>query len=390
MPSMTALNDGLYPIIENAFKNNPNSIKKFQSAVSAYLDKNMNKLSSSGPVYRTLFTETDKNIVFEATTTSPELVNKVLPESAYIKNHWKNIASPFNVVCALIITYAKRNKNEDLANFAVMYLTLSMYPSLHYKYFPYEPNQQIMDYTINNLSNKYKIKQLGTIWNALLDTAQVCDKTYSRNITRATDKDITDYIEAIKTRLNALLKKIKNEFQKNYNDKNIMNIESDYEDENTISTSESNSYIIERYANAISMKLSMSGPDMKLVSIASRMNNISINELRSVTTQLVSAKENAKDIKQLFTDILTTFLTVQKHSITQVKSSEFLIECLAIYKKSNTIDKNITRVKKLLEKWLNMYSEKYKKSNRVATLNNFKKALYTFFVITIQANINAN
>ena len=92
MPSMTALNDGLYPIIENAFKNNPNNIKAFQSAVSAYLDRNMNKLSSSGPVYRTLFTETDKQVVFNATTTSPELVNKVLPDSAYIKNHWKNIA----------------------------------------------------------------------------------------------------------------------------------------------------------------------------------------------------------------------------------------------------------------------------------------------------------
>ena len=390
MPSMTALNDGLYPIIENAFKNNPNNIKAFQSAVSAYLDKNMNKLSSSGPVYRTLFTEADKQVVFNATTTSPELVNKVLPDSAYIKNHWKNIASPFNVVCALIITYAKRNKNEDLGNFAVMYLTLSMYPSLHYKYFPYEPNQQIMDYTINNLSNKYKIKQLGTIWNALLDTAQVCDRTYSRNITRATDKDITDYIEAIKTRLNALLKKIKNEFQKNYNSKNIMNVEQDYEDDSTISTSESNSYIIERYSNAIAMKLSISGPDMKLVSIASRINNISINELRSVTTQLASAKENAKDIKQLFTDILTTFLSVQKHTISEIKSNTFVLECLSIYKKSNTNNKEILRVKKLLEKWLNMYSEKYKKSNRIATLNNFKKALYTFFVFTIQANINAN
>ena len=390
MPSMTALNDGLYPIIENAFKNNPNNIKVFQSAVSAYLDKNMNKLSSSGPVYRTLFTEADKQVVFNATTTSPELVNKVLPDSAYIKNHWKNIASPFNVVCALIITYAKRNKNEDLGNFAVMYLTLSMYPSLHYKYFPYEPNQQIMDYTINNLSNKYKIKQLGTIWNALLDTAQVCDRTYSRNITRATDKDITDYIEAIKTRLNALLKKIKNEFQKNYNSKNIMNVEQDYEDDSTISTSESNSYIIERYSNAIAMKLSISGPDMKLVSIASRINNISINELRSVTTQLASAKENAKDIKQLFTDILTTFLSVQKHTISEIKSNPFVLECLSIYKKSNTNNKEILRVKKLLEKWLNMYSEKYKKSNRIATLNNFKKALYTFFVFTIQANINAN
>lgn len=390
MPSDSALLDGIYPIVENAFKNNPNNIIRFQTAVTNYLDKNMSKLSSSGPVYRTLFTEEDKKVVFDVTATSPELVNKVLPDSTYIKNHWKNIASPFNVVCALIITYAKRTKNEDLANIAVMYLTLSMYPSLHYKYFPYEPNPQIMDYTINNLSNKYKIKQLGTIWNALLDTAKVCDKTYSRNITRASDKDITDYIEAIKTRLNALLKKIKNEFQKNYTSKNILNVEQDYEDDATISRSESNSYIIERYANAIAMKLTISGPDMKLINIASRINNISINELRTVTTNLTSEKQNAPDIKKLFINILTTFLTVEKHTIQEVKSSKFVVECLAIYKKSNVNNKNINEVKKLLEKWLNMYSEKYKKSNRVATLNNFKKALYTFFVFTIQASINVN
>ena len=390
MPSDSALLDGIYPILENAFKNNPNNIIKFQSAVASYLDKNMNKLSSSGPVYRTLFTEEDKKVVFTATATSPELVNKVLPDSTYIKNHWKNIASPFNVVCALIITYAKRNKNEDLANIAVMYLTLSMYPSLHYKYFPYEPNPQIMDYTINNLSNKYKIKQLGTIWNALLDTAKVCDKTYTRNITRGTDKDITDYIEAIKTRLNALLKKIKNEFQKNYNSKNILNVEQDYEDDKSISKSESNSYIIERYANAISMKLTISGPDMKLVTIASRINNISINELRTVTTNLSADRENAKDIKKLFINILTTFLSTEQHSIYEIKSSKFVVECLAIYKKSNVNNKNINEVKKILEKWLNMYSDKYKKSNRVATLNNFRKALYTFFVFTIQASVNVN
>lgn len=390
MPSDSALLDNIYPILENALDGNKNNIIRFQSAVSAYLDRNMNKLSSTGPVYRTLFTEEDKKIVFDITATSQALVNKVLPDSTYIKNHWRNIASPFNVVCTLIITYAKRHKNEDLANIAVMYLTLSMYPSLHYKYFPYEPNPQIMDYTINNLSNKYKIKQFGTIWNALLDTARVCDKTYTRNIIRATDKDITDYIEAIKTRLNALLKKIKNEFQKNYNSKNFLNVERDFEDETTISTSESNSYIIERYANAIAMRLTISGPDIKLVNIASRINNISINELRTVTTNLISDKQNAADIKKLFTNILIAFINTEKHSITEVKSSSFIVECLGIYKKSNTNNKNINEVKKVLEKWLNMYSEKYKKSNRVATLNNFKKALFTFFIFTIQASINVN
>ena len=160
MASMTSLNDNIYPIIDGALKTNSHVIIEIQNVVSEYLDRNMNKLSTSGPIYRTLFLDNDKNAIFKATGTSPELVNRVIKESAYIKNHWRNIASPFNVVMALLISWAKRNKNNDFAMFLLMYLVLSMYPSLHSKYFPYEPNPQIMDYTINNLSNKYPASSL--------------------------------------------------------------------------------------------------------------------------------------------------------------------------------------------------------------------------------------
>ena len=135
MASMTSLVDNVYPIIESTLKSNPKNIEKIKSVVAEYLDKNMNKLSSPGPTTRTLFSDSDKQELFLATGVNSELINKVIADSAYIKNHWKNIASPFNVACALTITFAKRNNDEELGNYVLMYLTLSMYPSLHYKYF---------------------------------------------------------------------------------------------------------------------------------------------------------------------------------------------------------------------------------------------------------------
>ena len=384
---MTSLLDNIYPVIKGTLEQNPKNIGVLKNAVAEYLDANMSKLSSAGPTYRTLFTENDKRILYVNTGTSPELVERIIPMSAYIKGSWRNIILPFNIICALTITYAKRTNNKELAQYMLMYLTLSMYPSLHSKYFKYGVNPQIMDYTINNLNNKYKIKQMGTIWNTLLDTAMVCDRTYTKNIVRANDKDITDYVESLKTRLNALLKKIKNEFTKNYNDKNIMSIEKDNEDQENFSRAESNSYIIERLSNAIALKIAMNGPDLKLVDIAAKLNSVAVNDLRTTVNNLTADKTNSKEIRTVLISILTLYLTDPNNTAQDIHSNKFILVCMQIYKKSNTSDKNIIIIKKVLDSWLQRYSDRYKQSNRVATLNSFRKALFTYFVLTIQANI---
>lgn len=384
---MTSLLDNIYPVIKGTLEQNPKNIGVLKNAVAEYLDANMSKLSSAGPTYRTLFTENDKRILYVNTGTSPELVERIIPMSAYIKGSWRNIILPFNIICALTITYAKRTNNKELAQYMLMYLTLSMYPSLHSKYFKYGVNPQIMDYTINNLNNKYKIKQMGTIWNTLLDTAMVCDRTYTKNIVRANDKDITDYVESLKTRLNALLKKIKNEFTKNYNDKNIMSIEKDNEDQENFSRAESNSYIIERLSNAIALKIAMNGPDLKLVDIAAKLNSVAVNDLRTTVNNLTADKTNSKEIRIVLISILTLYLTDPNNTAQDIHSNKFILVCMQIYKKSNTSDKNIIIIKKVLDSWLQRYSDRYKQSNRVATLNSFRKALFTYFVLTIQANI---
>jgi hypothetical protein len=57
---------------------------------------------------------------------------------------------------------------------------------------------------------------------------------------------------------------------------------------------------------------------------------------------------------------------------------------MGIYKRANTQDPNIIKIKDILDKWIDKYSADYKKHNAVGTVGFFRKAIFTFFVITIQ------
>ena len=130
----------------------------------------------------------------------------------------------------------------------------------------------------------------------------------------------------------------------------------------------------------------MSGPDLKIVEVCSRLNDISMNDLRTVVTSMVSDKENSKDIKKMIASILVLFISEGQAKVSEIRTNKFVLTCLQIYKKSNTGNKSIIAIKSLLDVWLARYSTRYKASNRAATLNNFRKALFTFFIFTIQQN----
>ena len=373
----------IYPKVEKAFTSKDTQ-RKFSAVVASYVDRNVNKLSTAGPSKRTLFSDMERNKVYELIDFDPKVCKAIVKQSNYIKASWKIVNDPFNLVMMMILRYAKLNQLDQINQLAVTYLTLSMYPSLHYKYFKFEPNEAIMQYTINNLSNKFKVKQVGNILQALVDTTALADKTYDKNIRHANDKELTDYINAYKTRLNSLIKKIRDAFEKDYRSGNYMNTERDNEDENDFKTSDSNSLLIQRIVDQVVLKLSVNGPDSRIVDISAKMNQVSVNETRNTLNQLTQNKDESVNIRALCESILYLYLFNGENHVNDLNGSKFLTFCLAVYKKSNTNDENVIKVKSILDTWIEKYSETYRKTQRVATLNNFRRALYTFFVFTLQ------
>lgn len=373
----------IYPKVEQAFTSKETQ-RKFSAIVASYVDRNVNRLSTAGPSKRTLFSDMERNKVYDLINFDPKTCKAIVKHSNYIKASWKIVNDPFNLVMMMILRYAKLNQLDQINQLAVTYLTLSMYPSLHYKYFKFEPNEAIMQYTINNLSNKFKVKQVGNILQALVDTTALADKTYDKNIRHANDKELTDYINAYKTRLNSLIKKIRDAFEKDYRSGNYMNTERDNEDENDFKTSDSNSLLIQRIVDQVVLKLSVNGPDSRIVDISAKMNQVSVNETRNTLNQLTQNKDESINIRALCESILYLYLFNGENHVNDLNGSKFLTFCLAVYKKSNTNDENVIKVKSILDTWIEKYSETYRKTQRVATLNNFRRALYTFFVFTLQ------
>ena len=325
----------IYPKVEQAFTSKETQ-RKFSAIVASYVDRNVNRLSTAGPSKRTLFSDMERNKVYDLINFDPKICKAIVKQSNYIKASWKIVNDPFNLVMMMILRYAKLNKLDQINQLAVTYLTLSMYPSLHYKYFKFEPNEAIMQYTINNLSNKFKVKQVGNILQALVDTTALADKTYDKNIRHANDKELTDYINAYKTRLNSLIKKIRDAFEKDYRSGNYMNTERDNEDENDFKTSDSNSLLIQRIVDQVVLKLSVNGPDSRIVDISAKMNQVSVNETRNTLNQLTQNKDESVNIRALCESILYLYLFNGENHVNDLNGSKFLTFCLAVYKKSNT------------------------------------------------------
>ena len=91
-----------------------------------------------------------------------------------------------------------------------------------------------------------------------------------------------------------------------------------------------------------------------------------------------------EDIREVVYSIMYDFLFTGNHDQASINSTELLIYSLETYKKSNTTNTNVVKIKNILDKWLSMYSETYAKTNRIATMNTFRKSLYMFFIFTIQ------
>ena len=115
--------------------------------------------------------------------------------------------------------------------------------------------------------------------------------------------------------------------------------------------------------------------------MAARNRQISVSALKNAINEILKRYDD--EIKELVQLILQLFLEDGTKQPRMIKSQSFFIFCSNIYLKSNTMDKSIIRIKDLLDKWLTETSENYTKTERIATKNNFRAALYFYFVLVI-------
>lgn len=374
--------DKLYPTVEKNIKVNSS---KFMRYIEKYIDRNNESLFIQGPSKRLFFSEDDKDIVFECIGLEPKEIKTVIKECDIIDSSWKIVNDPFNMAMALIIRYYEINKKKKELKYALTYFTLKFYSSIQFRQFKYEPNENIMAYTINNLSNKYKIKKSENMFFALVDTAEVSHETYHENIAKGYDYFIKDYIMALNTRISKMIINITSEFEKVRAEGKYLNTEEDQMDEENFYMTDNTSFAINKIATSTTNKLIINGVDKRITDTAANLAGVSQSALNNAVRTLLDQQN--ENIQEVITLILQIYLMDGDNTVESISSKNFFIFCSAIYIKSNTNDETILKIKDLLNEWLELCSPNYVKTQRIATKNNFRKALFFFFVFAIQNSV---
>jgi len=375
----------LYPYIKEAMdsKNNRN---KLMSYIYQYFDNNNEVLSANAPYKQLYFKETDKNYPFLFIKYDmreiPAILSEIKKVGSLSKHPWKILGEPRFWVYVLLIKYFQENsKTEEELNAMIMYMACYFYSSLYYGSFRFEPNENIMNYTINNLSNRFYIKKYKTIYNSLLHTVKSSHLNFQESLKKCSDEDMIKYIISFRTSIASFLQNIAAEFYKNYKEKNYINMEKDVHDDETFIEVDNVSFQIDRKAAATNNYMISSKYDENIVSLVSTLTTVSENVVKSAIIDIIEKKGyTLKEIIALIIDIYV----LEGNKIDTIPTKKFISTCLLVYTSSNVKNKSILKLKEMLDELLKESSSKYLLTNRAATRSNFRKAVFLYFVFAIQ------
>jgi len=373
--------DKIYPNIESKFQSKSNTL---QVDIRRFIDKNNEILFASTPSFRLYFSDIERDKIYNYFGMTKREIEIIIKEDKTVEKSWM-FMRPFELSCILLIRYYQNKKMKKQMENLILYLALSLYAGVHYNYFPYPPNENIMNYTINNLSNKYKIKQFGNILESIKDVAMVNHNTYTKYLDKGTDVLLNLYVDQLRSRLNNFMKNIASEYYKNQQSGNYLNTEEDNYDDDNYYVVENDSFAIEKITNNVTNRIITKGIDLKICKLSANMCTVSVSDLQKTLQNIIYNRD--KEIKNFVNLILQLYLNDPDNNIQKLKGKHFVEYCLKVYIKSNTKDKNIIEIRKILDIWLMENSTLYVKTNRVATKNNLRKAVYLYVIFMIQQEV---
>lgn len=382
--SITVVKDTLYPKVEKSL-NNPENAKMFKTNIDRYMAKYIDCYTSIGPSTRPVITPIDVSNLLNIVGITEADVKECLKKVKGKASEWKNFSNPYNVAIVLSIRYFTIKKDEDQVNNGLLYLITHIYQFMFYKYYKFPPNEAVMAYTIANLSQRFKVKKFGTILGALTDITRTCYDTHRDRIIRCQDMDLVKFVNDVTSRINSFMKKLRGEFEENIKSGNYLQSEKDdYSDEHYYEA-DNDSFAIDRITNKVLTNLVVSGPDRKLIELAAKNSSVSVNVLQTSIMTLIT-ESHRDDIKRITECLLSLYLNDNPDktaSLKDIGTNKFFVYCIKVYRQSNTTNRNIIEIKAILDRWIKELNLRSKVAT-IASLGNYRKAIFTFFVFTIE------
>ena len=363
------------------------NINQWKKLMSNFFQARSAALYDIAPIDRIYFNQEDENNFFNTLKISKQEVTEIISKMYYyneINNRFDIIVKDEHSILALtVIRYFIMKNDKKNAELAGLYLAFSgkIYASAHYNSFEFAPTdyRHVMEYAINNMSNKYDIVKEGSVIGAVRSLTDTYMDSYRSRFKDFDDDDVSYLLQQLKNRVKAFIINIAKEYYAAYENKDYITYDSDNLSEKDFHLSDSDSLKLERSINKALNRIESSTTDFSLCKRSSN-DLVRTDELKAIIDSIMTKPENFTMIKELVRNICTYyFLDGKKKDVTNAEFVSF-----SLSPKPNCKDKLYLRNKEIIEKLLLTNSEKYTiRSKRAATKISYNTAILTYFVLLI-------
>lgn len=378
--------DTLYPQVAKILST-PVGDRKFKQLVGNFIDRNNDKLHTSGPVHLIPFADIDKGQFFSLFQIEQKDVIKMVTEITKKLSSTSDFkllrGNPIFWVFYCCIRYYTIKKDVKGLNTALAIYALSVYPSLFSLFFKYGANEGVMQYTMDNLSEKYIMKQGGHVFGGLMKSIQNSYNFLKGPMIDGSDKEVVRFIQRIRNDQKSMLKNICDQYMKNHAAGNRVKLtKDDYGDFQIDIDKENNTTAVEVVSNNIVNQIITSGIDLKRVTQCKDLSGIGLSDCRFYLSKVITVKYT-KEISSFIHSVLFLYLYDENKKKEDINSSHFLLWSNDLFRKTNSNNENIKNIKELLDKW-GEETGVHSKFKREASRINYKKAIFWYFILSIQ------
>lgn len=378
----------LYPLVEKNI--NKKTIEEFKKLFGQYINRHSAELYEVFPMDRIYFTEEDSQIIFKAFNIQESVVDEIITKTYFhkISNFNPRQAKKANTaMCICLIRYLYNKKMTKELELAMIYFIMSMYASIHYKYFKkVQPREyeHVCLYVVNNeLTQKFDIKREGHVFGAVRSICNTWVDTYTNKLDDFDDEDYVYLVQQLNLRLNSFMKNLADLYYKAYSNRDMLTFDSDNFGEDNYRIADTDALKIERHVETSMNTLMTSSVDYKICKMCAD-SNIKTDEIKGIIESILDDNDNLTLIKELLTITVAYYMTASKEK--DIRDMKFITTTLT--PKPNTKDKYILRQKEIITNFLDENSAAYRKrKSRLATQNSYIRAVLMYFtLITYESN----
>ena len=389
-----AIKSKLWPMVEEAM--NKQTVRtNYKKLINEFISFRTESLYDTLPCDRILCSEMEMDKIFDVLKIKKRDVKDIIEETYYGNiDNFNPLAAKheFTVVQLLIIRYFLLKVNEGKSSsikidkdteLALIHLSFSgkFYPSVHYRSYPtVTPVRHVMEYVVNNkLSKKFDLTTQGSVIGAVKSVGITWIETYFDRFKKLDDEDVVYLIQQLHSRIGSFTKNIAVEYYETYEDKDLyVAYSSDSYESDDFHLADSDTLKVGRCTEKTINYINSNGIDYRICKMCAN-NDITPNECKAVMESIIGVKENIVTIKELISLMISLYFSTGEKDVSDIKFITYTIA-----PKPNAKQKEIVRLKEIIEEWLSESGTAYmRRRSRIATKNAYERAVRMYFALVI-------